>query len=218
MLPFFRKIRYRLAKDNQFFKYSRYAIGEIVLVVIGILIALYITDWNDQANRDDLTDLYLSNLSKSIAKDLDNLKRSASLQEFRFNSLQYLLDQTVKSSLDFERLPKDDYPIIGDHVYESSIAWIGNYPDSINYDFVNLTVQLSVVTIPVAINSSVVDEMVNTGLFSNIKDEKIKSAIMDYYAFVDAYFLNDDWNQNLTAGWREYLRNNYDIVARVGVG
>ena len=38
MLPFFRKIRWRLAANNQFFKYSRYAIGEIVLVVIGILI------------------------------------------------------------------------------------------------------------------------------------------------------------------------------------
>ncbi len=44
MLPFFRKIRYRLAQDNQFFKYSRYTIGEIVLVVIGILIALYINN------------------------------------------------------------------------------------------------------------------------------------------------------------------------------
>ena len=44
MLPFFRKIRYRLAKDNQFLKYSRYAIGEILLVVIGILIALQINN------------------------------------------------------------------------------------------------------------------------------------------------------------------------------
>lgn len=48
MLPFFRKIRYRLAKDNQFFTYSRYALGEIVLVVIGILIALYINNWNEK--------------------------------------------------------------------------------------------------------------------------------------------------------------------------
>lgn len=42
MIPFFRKIRYRLANDNQFFNYSRCAIGKIVLVVIGILIALSI--------------------------------------------------------------------------------------------------------------------------------------------------------------------------------
>jgi len=48
MLPFFRKIRFRLAENNQFFKYSRYAIGEIVLVVIGILIALQINNWNEE--------------------------------------------------------------------------------------------------------------------------------------------------------------------------
>ena len=37
-----------MAKDNQFLKYSRYAIGEIVLVVIGILIALQINNWNEE--------------------------------------------------------------------------------------------------------------------------------------------------------------------------
>ncbi len=48
MIPFFRKIRWRLAQDNQFLKYSRYAIGEIFLVVIGILIALQINTWNEE--------------------------------------------------------------------------------------------------------------------------------------------------------------------------
>lgn len=47
MINFFRKTRKKLADDNKFFKYSRYAIGEIVLVVVGILIALQINDWNE---------------------------------------------------------------------------------------------------------------------------------------------------------------------------
>jgi len=46
MINFFRKIRRKLANENQFVKYSRYAIGEIVLVVVGILIALQINNWN----------------------------------------------------------------------------------------------------------------------------------------------------------------------------
>jgi hypothetical protein len=217
MLRFFNRIRKQLAKDNKLFQYSRYAVGEIVLLVIGILIALNINNWNDRTTRNELTKVYLSNLSKSVLKDTDNLKRIASLQEFRFNSLQYLLDLSSSRLSDFDNLPKDDYPIIGDHVYESSIIWAGQYPDTINYDFLNLTVQLSVVTIPVEINSSVLDEMINTGLFANIGDEALKRTIMDYYAFVEAYFLNEDWNQDLTSNWREYLRNNYNIVARVGI-
>ena len=47
MIKFFRKIRQRLLTENKFSKYLLYAIGEIVLVVIGILIALQINNWNE---------------------------------------------------------------------------------------------------------------------------------------------------------------------------
>jgi hypothetical protein len=46
MIKFFRKIRQRLLTENKFSKYLLYAIGEIILVVIGILIALQINNWN----------------------------------------------------------------------------------------------------------------------------------------------------------------------------
>ena len=52
MIGFLRGIRRKLANENQFVKYSRYAIGEILLVVIGILIALSINNWNDYNNRE----------------------------------------------------------------------------------------------------------------------------------------------------------------------
>ncbi len=47
MIPFFRKIRKKMADDNKPLKYMRYAVGEIALVVIGILIALQINTWNE---------------------------------------------------------------------------------------------------------------------------------------------------------------------------
>ena len=47
MPRFFNRIQKQLAKENKFFEYSRYAIGEILLVVIGILIALQIDNWNE---------------------------------------------------------------------------------------------------------------------------------------------------------------------------
>ncbi len=46
MIKFFRHIRKRLLTENKLSKYLLYAIGEIVLVVIGILIALQINNWN----------------------------------------------------------------------------------------------------------------------------------------------------------------------------
>ncbi|MBK7873489.1 MAG: hypothetical protein IPJ74_23905 [Saprospiraceae bacterium] len=51
MLKFFRNIRRRLLDSGSLRKYFVYAIGEIILVVIGILIALQINNWNE--NRKD---------------------------------------------------------------------------------------------------------------------------------------------------------------------
>jgi len=51
MIKFFRRIRQKLLSENKFSKYLLYAIGEIVLVVIGILIALQINNWNEEQKR-----------------------------------------------------------------------------------------------------------------------------------------------------------------------
>ena len=75
MLPFFRKIRYRLAKENQFLKYSRYAIGEVLLVVIGILIALYINNWNEERKERVKEGHYLSQLKGEFQVTQKELSR-----------------------------------------------------------------------------------------------------------------------------------------------
>lgn len=72
MIKFLRKIRKKLADDNHLFKYARYAIGEVVLVVLGILIALLINNWNEERNNDItekgmLTNLKMEELSNILA-------------------------------------------------------------------------------------------------------------------------------------------------------
>jgi len=66
MIKFFRHIRQNLIMENRTSQYLKYAIGEIVLVVIGILIALQINNWNE--NRK-LNDQFFSIL-KSVREDL----------------------------------------------------------------------------------------------------------------------------------------------------
>lgn len=59
MIKFFRHIRRSLINQNQMGKYFKYAIGEILLVVIGILIALQINNWNeDRKEQEKLNTIY----------------------------------------------------------------------------------------------------------------------------------------------------------------
>ena len=85
MIKFFRKIRHNLLLKNQTGKYFKYAIGEIVLVVIGILIALQINNWNqNRIDRNDEKDI--------IAKLNNDFKENKKLLEVYILNLQNEMD------------------------------------------------------------------------------------------------------------------------------
>ena len=92
MIPFFRKIRKQYADDNQFLKYSRYAIGEIVLVVIGILIALQINNWNEDLKIRKKEQLYLKNIREDLLLNIEELKSFIEARDSCINSCRILLD------------------------------------------------------------------------------------------------------------------------------
>jgi tetratricopeptide (TPR) repeat protein len=74
MIKFFRKIRKRLLKENKFKSYIFYALGEIVLVVIGILIALQINNSNENRKKDDVRKTYYHQILQDLSKDYQYLK------------------------------------------------------------------------------------------------------------------------------------------------
>ena len=91
MLPFFRKIRWRLAQDNQFLKYSRYAIGEIVLVVIGILIALYINNWNEERKKRNIEEILLKGLQEDLSRNKESIESNLEVLTFISGYIESLL-------------------------------------------------------------------------------------------------------------------------------
>ncbi|MDC6350071.1 DUF6090 family protein [Zeaxanthinibacter sp. PT1] len=66
MIKFFRKIRQKNLTENKLGKYLTYAIGEIVLVVIGILIALSINNWNENRKNSIEEKAILQNLIENL--------------------------------------------------------------------------------------------------------------------------------------------------------
>jgi len=81
MIKFFRKIRYDLMNQNKTTKYFKYAIGEITLVVIGILIALQINNWNEERKDRIAENIALSNLELDIEEGIRALQVHLKSQE-----------------------------------------------------------------------------------------------------------------------------------------
>ena len=92
MIKFFRKIRYNLMEQNKIGKYFKYAIGEIVLVVIGILIALSINNWNEIKFERKIEKEYIVSLIEDLKTDSTRL----SFLVKRFETAELKLDTVLK--------------------------------------------------------------------------------------------------------------------------
>jgi uncharacterized protein DUF6090 len=149
MINFFRNIRKKLADDNKPVKYLRYAIGEIVLVVIGILIALSINNWN-QGRIKERTAVSLSNrLYIEIRKN----KKELDLQMIRIKDLQ----KETKSLL---MLFGPDYKQVNSRLLDSLI-----------YGFISTPLFDS--------NAPTLDEALNTGQVSILASDSLRALLYD---------------------------------------
>lgn len=106
MNKIFQKIRLKSLKEAKNIAYLKYAIGEIILVVIGILIALQINNWNENRKQDN----ELKNILKTIHKDLKTDTLSAKIiinyyKEVENNSKKIINNEINKNNY-------KDYPIV----------------------------------------------------------------------------------------------------------
>lgn len=146
MIQFFRKIRRVLLNENKFTKYLLYAIGEIFLVVIGILLALQINNWNEKQKKIKLAKEYLIEISNDLKNDTTNFNASIKmieetiaiktwgLKKENFNNasidtLNSLINITTfalkMSNQTFEKMKNED--IFGLSVFKDIFSEINNY-------------------------------------------------------------------------------------------
>jgi len=101
-MKLFRKIRKKLADDDKPIKYLRYAIGEILLVVIGILIALQINSWNGQRKLNAEEQYLLKALLEEFNTNLAKIKKDQSIntnnQRAAIEILEMIHDKSMKSN------------------------------------------------------------------------------------------------------------------------
>jgi len=91
MLRIFRNIRQKLAAENKVMAYLRYAIGEILLVVIGILIALQVNNWNENRKERLVEIKYLKNLKHDLQNDSTDLVYYKNIRVGQANAARELI-------------------------------------------------------------------------------------------------------------------------------
>jgi hypothetical protein len=135
MIKFFRKIRQKLLSENPPDQSSRasklgmyllYAIGEIALVMIGILLALQVNNWNDEKNSKISEQKILSEISNGIWRDLSDFEGNVYSNKKAIKAGEYFINYISKNevSLDslnfyYSSLFKDYSPVINKSGYES---------------------------------------------------------------------------------------------------
>ena len=152
MIKFFRKIRQNLLLEGNTRKYFKYAIGEIVLVVIGILIALAISNWNSNRIQNNRNKDLLIKLSKEMDQ---NIERSINLDTSKnaFSGRNKSFDSILK--------------ILNKGITVENLDFIINQP---NY-----------YTMTLNLNTIVFEELKNTGSIYSIGSDSLVSAIQRYY-------------------------------------
>lgn len=172
MIKFFRNIRKKLIEQHKVRNYFFYAIGEILLVVIGILIALQINSWNEQRieNREELE--LLVGLKDEFQKNLDELNLSITINSEVTKACVHLT-QIIRSNS------------------------IGNDPELID----DLLVRIGTFNSFDA-QTGVSSEIVNSGKLTILKNDALRTQIVNWVTLLidqeeDILFRSDNYTQNL---------------------
>ena len=187
MIPFFRRIRMKLAHENKSAKYLRYAIGEILLVVIGILIALSINNWNEGRKYKNLEIVTLIEVKKGLDQALKENERAENNNLLTIKSYEILLEHFEKKlpysklvSFHFRRLMSWQEP---DFNYAGFELFKNRGPDLISNDSIKIKLL-------------------------EIYEEKIQYLVNDHN--------KTEWNYNNTV-MTPFYTNNFEINPQNGI-
>ncbi|WP_426429575.1 DUF6090 family protein [Winogradskyella sp. HB-48] len=103
MIKFFRKIRKNLLAEGKTGKYLKYAIGEIILVVIGILIALQVNNWNIDRQVRNKEQSYLLEIRNNLQQDSLKLQVVLDFNENKSRIVEEMLQIFVDTLTNQER-------------------------------------------------------------------------------------------------------------------
>ncbi len=154
MIHLFRKIRQQLLKNNRFKKYAFYALGEIVLVMVGILLALQFSTWNKEKENTKKEGWYLVNIVEDIEYQKSILK-----------DMKIFCNESIETGKQ----------IIEEYNRNKSFLEIDSLDQRLNS-------LMNSFTFPNTNNTY--NELVSSGKFDLIQEKKLSLTIIEYFSFI----------------------------------
>ena len=176
MIKLFRNIRKKLIKEGKTTNYLKYAIGEIVLVVIGILIALQINNWNEGRKQNALAQKYLQSLYLDFLQNDVLVAHAIEQMEGTKRATRSLAVFVDSGFVSFDR---KNLPTLEDEEFHKNYKHYENDYISV-YDTISLIYNLNrsgwVTSYDLIL--PVWDEIISTGNIQLIKNKKLKDDIV----------------------------------------
>lgn len=139
MIKIFRKIRYDLMDKNKTGKYFKYAVGEIVLVVIGILIALQINEWNNERNRNNAEQIIIGQLQTDLETSEIELDKIKSFYLRKTQAATQVTRAFYKSEIPNESILDSIYFPLSSRIYSPILGTARSLINSGNIDIISST-------------------------------------------------------------------------------
>lgn len=171
-------------EKNKTGKYLKYAIGEILLVVIGILIALQINNWNENRLTNKAVESYLNNLKQELENEQNILDLINRWHSFKYYSMQYLLKMEGSNLYDPTADRKNDIPPLYIQNYP---YWNKQIPEAYDNEFIQLTFSLMHRAVLPPFPKSTLSELKSTGMYSKF-NSNLKKEIDNYYRLMENDF------------------------------
>ena len=187
MLRFFRKIRQSLMEQKKVRSYIFYALGEIALVMIGILLALQVNNWNEERKEIKQEKHFLERLKADLHKDIENISNSLKANDDRKKRAQFLIDSFDSIELIINRPT----------YFIESIEYAGytNNP---------------------TLNDHTFEEIKSSGKLSIIRNDELRVAVMTYYSVRNSRaqydFIKQEYQLNYLASQRGILNSRQQIA------
>lgn len=181
MIKYFRNIRQSLLMENKTSKYFKYAIGEIVLVVIGILIALQINNWNESQKALKKEKIYLVKLSQNIKDDISLLEDIIKTDSIIINDLKKLSEEILTAtSIQDINLKRN-----------SRFRYLLFNPNKTTLDNIISSGQIEIIR-----NDSIVESLLKYYKSVTKYREGIDESLKNYSRDIENFFMNFDHTRN----------------------